>query len=146
MRAFYLVLQIVGVAALGFGSGCYDGEQLVREAKSTAVPTRQAEVDLGRFLTTLPRDGKSGSVTDLEVHLFAAVPRSRVAAVKRQVQAEDYRLRHELLAAVRAATSQELAEPNLARLRARMEEVVSSIFSDASIKSIGFYELTLRRR
>ena len=146
MRRLDCVARVVAVLALAVCSGCYDGELLVREARSTAVNTRLAEVDLGRFLTTLPRDRKSNTFTELEVHLFATVPRSRVAAVNKQLQAEEYRLRHDLLAAVRGATSQELAEPSLAQLRARIEQIVNAALSDTSVKSIGFYEVTLRRR
>jgi hypothetical protein len=132
--------------AFGVCAGCYDGELLVREVRSTAVSTRMAEVDLGRFLTTLPRDRKNNSFTDLDVHIFATVPRSRVSAVKRCLKTEEYRLRHDLLAAVRGATADELAEPSLAQLRNRIERVVTSVLSDTPVKSIGFYQVTLRRR
>jgi hypothetical protein len=54
--------------------GCYDGRQLVHEARSAAHSTRLAEIDLGHFLTTLPRDRNNDSFTELEVHLFATVP------------------------------------------------------------------------
>jgi hypothetical protein len=126
--------------------GCYDGELLVREARSSAVSTRVAEIDLGQFLTTLPRDRKDNSFTELEVHLFATVPRSRAAAVKRQLTLEDYRLRHDLLAALRGASSAELAEPSLALLRDRIERAVNAVLSEPAVKSIGFYAMTLRRR
>jgi hypothetical protein len=66
--------------------------------------------------------------------------------VKRCLKTEEYRLRHDLLAAVRGATADELAEPSLAQLRNRIERVVTSVLSDTPVKSIGFYQVTLRRR
>jgi hypothetical protein len=132
--------------ALALCAGCYDGKALVREARSSAVPTRLAEIDLGKFLTTLPRDQKDSSFTDLEVHLFATVPRSRLSAAKKHLQAEEYRLRHELLAAIRSAPREELAEPSLKLLRRRVEQVVNPILGDTTANSIGFYAVTLRRR
>jgi hypothetical protein len=132
--------------AIAFSSGCYDGDLLVLEARSAAHNTRLAEVDLGHFLTTLPRDRKNNSFTDLEVHLFATVPHSRVSSVKRQLAMEEYRLRHDLLAAVRGATSEELTEPSLAQLRQRVEKVIDAILADQPVKSIGFYQVSLRQR
>jgi flagellar basal body-associated protein FliL len=146
MRILACFIRSALVVALAVCPGCYDGELLLREARSTAVNTRLVEVDLGRFLTTLPRDRQNNTFAELDVHLFAAVPRSRVTAVKKQLKAEEYRLRHELLAAVRGATAEELAEPSLAGLRDRIERVVNGILNDSSVKSIGFYQLKLQRR
>jgi hypothetical protein len=129
-------------------SGCYDGNLLVEDARSAAHKhnTRLAEIDLGHFLTTLPRDQENSSFTDLEVHLFATVPRSRVSTAKKLLAVDSYRLRHDLLAAIRGATPQELAEPSLTELRKRVEEVVDEILVDQHVKSIGFYQVTMRRR
>jgi hypothetical protein len=145
MRLRHSIVWFFAMLELGLSTGCYDGELLLREARSTAHSTRMAEVDLGKFLTTLPRDRKDDSFTELDVHLFATVPRSRVTSVKRQLKAEQYRLRHDLLAAVRGATAEELAEPSLARLRERIERVMNDALSDHPVKSIGFYQIAVRR-
>jgi hypothetical protein len=125
--------------------GCYDGDVLIRQARSKAVTTRLAEVDLGSFHTTLPRDPASVSLTELKLHIFGTVPRYRVPEVRQQLKSESYRLRHETLAAVRQATPDELSEPSLARLRKRIEAVVNGIIAEAPIKAIGFYEFAMRR-
>jgi hypothetical protein len=127
-------------------AGCYDREALLTEARSTAMNTRLAEVDLGRFFTTLPRPHNSAGFTEIDVHFFGAVPRYQVPTVTKQLKAEEYRLRHETLAAVRSATPDELAEPNLTKFRARIERVVNSILGESPIDSIGFYQITLRQR
>ena len=144
-RSVYPIAAVCAMLALVLCTGCYEGEVLVREARSTALTTRLAEVDLGRFLTTLPRDQNNSSITELEVHLFATVPRSRVTTIKNRLKAEEYRLRHDTIAAVRAATPEELSEPSLEQLRGRIEGVVNAILSDTSVKSIGFYQIKLRR-
>jgi hypothetical protein len=142
LRAGWL-LAAIGVCLLG---GCYDGEQLLLEARSTALNSRLAEVDLGRFVTTLPRDLKSGSFTEINMRIFVAVPRSLVSTVTQELKAEEYRVRHDTLAAVRGASADELAEPNLALLRKRIAAVVNAILTDHPVRSIGFYDVALRRR
>ncbi len=71
--------------AIGFSGGCYDGEALLKQAQSASVSSTLAEVDLGEFHTTLPRDSNTGIFTTLELHIFGTVPRTRLAAVERQL-------------------------------------------------------------
>ncbi|MCI0333117.1 MAG: hypothetical protein L0228_07835 [Planctomycetes bacterium] len=138
-----LLLATFGVAPF---AGCYDGDALVQAARSSAVKTRLAEVDFGTFQTSLPRDRATDSSTELKLHIFGTVPRYRVPDIKKQLKAEEYRLRSETLSAVRNATRNELAEPSLAQLRERIERVVNEILTDAPVKTIGFYEVSLRQR
>src|SRR5436190_18157329 len=134
------------VVALAFGAcgGCYDGSAMVKQAQSAALNTRLAEVDLGKFQTTLPRDPNTNHFTALDIHIFGTVPRHRLAAVTKQLKTEEYRVRHETLTAVRQSTHEELAEPNLAQLRARIGKVVNGVLDDAPVNEIGFYQLTMR--
>jgi hypothetical protein len=127
-------------------SGCYHGDALVDAARSTARNTRLAEIDFGTFQTTLPRDHKTNSFTELKLHIFGTVPRYRVPEINKQLKTEKYRLRHQTLGAVRKATRDEMAEPSLTQLRARIEAVVNEVLSDTPVKSIGFYEVSLRQR
>jgi hypothetical protein len=141
-----LFWRTAAALSLAICAGCYDSEALLQQAQSTAVKSRLAEVDLGSFKTTLPRDEKTALFTDLNLHIFGTVPRYRLSAVKKQIKTDEYRLRSETLAAVRQCTQQELAEPNLSKLRERIEKVVNDILKEAPVKEIGFYELTLRQR
>ncbi len=129
-----------------FFAGCYRGEALVNEARSRATKTRLAEVDFGTFQTTLPRDAHAHTLTELKLHVFGTVPRYRVAEIKKQLKYEEYRLRAETLGAVRHATREELSEPSLAQLRKRIEKVLNEILAEKPVKSVGFYEVTLRQR
>ena len=130
--------------ALCLVGGCYDGEAMVKQAQSTALNTSLAEVDLGTYRTTLPRDPNTGRYIELELHIFGTVPRSRLSEVKKRLKADEYRVRHETLAAVRSSTREELAEPKFAQLRARIEQVVNEVLADAPVKEVGFYQLTVR--
>jgi hypothetical protein len=130
---------------LALTSGCYDGDELVTQARSAAISTLLAEVDFGAFHTSLPRNPNSGSVTELSLHIFGNVPHYRVAAIERQLRIDEYRLRHETIAAVRATTSEELADPALKSLRGRIEHIVNGILEEAPVKSIGFYEVAIRQ-
>jgi hypothetical protein len=138
-----------GVAALAIAmllcAGCYDSNEMVKQAQSAALNMRLAEVDLGKFQTTLPRDRHTHRFTALDLHIFGTVPRYRLAAVNKQLKVDEYRMRHETLAAVRQSSREELAEPNFAKLRARIEKVVNSVLADAPVQEIGFYQLTMRQ-
>jgi hypothetical protein len=131
-------------AGLLWSSGCYDGEALVNEVRSEAMRTRLVEVDLGTYRTTMPRDENASETTELKLHIFGTVPRYRVPEIELYMQKDGFRLRHETLAAVRQATSEELAEPNLSRLKTRIETVINQNLKEAPVRSIGFYEVRLR--
>lgn len=127
-------------------TGCYDGDALVEAARSTAVKTRLAEIDFGTFEMTLPRDRETNVLTELKLHVFGTVPRYRVPDIKRQLKVEEYRLRAETLEAVRQASRDELAEPSLTQLRERIIRVVNEVLAESPVKTIGFYEVSLRQR
>jgi hypothetical protein len=126
-------------------TGCYDGDGLVQQASSTAIRATLAEVDLGSFHTTLPRHRNTISLTELRLHLFAAVPRYHVPKIEEQLQAQGFLVRHEVLAVVRNSTPDELAEPSLAKLRKRLLGVVNDILDEAPVKFVGFYDFAVRR-
>jgi hypothetical protein len=129
-----------------FISGCYNGDALVEKARSAALRTRLAEIDLGTYRTTLPKSEETNSLTELELHLFGTVPRYRVPEIEQQLKAEEYRIRADMIAAVREASVEELAEPNLTQLRARIEKVVNDILEESPVKTIGFYSLRVDYR
>jgi hypothetical protein len=135
---------LLGLLAVGLMNGCYDGSALLKQAQSTALSTTLAEVDLGTFQTTLPRDPDTGRFMSVDLHIFGTVPRSRLSAVQRQLGSDEYRMRHETLSAVRQSTSEELSDPTFTKLRTRLEQVVNKVLADSPIKEVGFYQLTLR--
>ncbi len=139
-KLWWLLLSL----AIGLPSGCYDGDALLKQAQSTALSTTLAEVDLGTYQTTLPRDPNTGLFTSIDLHVFGTVPRSRLSAVQRQLETDEYLVRHKTLTAVRQSTREELTDPSFAQLRARIEHVVNQVLADAPLKEVGFYQLTLR--
>jgi flagellar basal body-associated protein FliL len=138
-------LAFFSAVALVLCAGCYDGSAMVKQVQSAALNTRLAEVDLGAFQTTLPRDPNTQKFTSLDIHIFGTVPRYQLAAINKQLKADEFRVRHEMITAVRQSTRDELAEPNFAQLRARIEKVVNGVLADAPVKEIGFYQLTMRQ-
>ena len=76
--------------------------------------------------------------------MFGTVPRSRLSEIKKQIKSDEFRVRHETLTAVRQATREELTDPKLAALRARIEKAVNGVLADSPLKEVGFYQLTLR--
>ena len=141
VRSFSCLIVVAGLLAC---PGCHNGAAMVQQAQSAALNARLAEVDLGKFQTTLPRDPESSRYTALDLHLFGTVSRSHLSTATRQIKGDEFRLRHEMLTAIRKSTRDELAEPNLSQLRTRIEKVVNDVLEDAPIKEIGFYQLTMR--
>ena len=139
-QLWQLALWLVPVA-LG---GCYDGDALMKEAHSAVLTAALAEVDLGEYVTTLPRDPESGDFTMINLHLFGTVTRADLSAVEKQLKGDNYKLRHETLAALRRSSRDELADPTLSGFRARILNVVNRVFADAPVKDVGFYQLTVR--
>jgi hypothetical protein len=135
-----LLLSLV----LAVMSGCYDGEALMKEAHSTVLTASLAEVELGEFVTTLPRDAESGVFTTLNLRIFGTVTRANQSAVEKQLRADNFKLRHEMLAALRHSTRDELGDPTFAKLRARILQVANQVLADAPVKEVGFYQLTVR--
>ena len=133
----------LALAALSVCPGCYDGRAIVERVRTTALRNRLEEIDLGTFRTTMPRDAKTNAFTEIELHIFGTVQRYQVQSIQTQLGDDDYRLRHEALIAIRDATPEELAEPDLTELRTRLEQVVNQILDDAPIKSIGFYDMRI---
>ena len=138
------ICQFPRLLIIVLATGCYDGSALVKQAQSTALNASLAEVDLGEYRTTLPRDLETGAFTSLDVHVFGTVPRSRLSEIKKQIKSDEFRVRHETLTAVRQATREELTDPKLAALRARIEKAVNGVLADSPLKEVGFYQLTLR--
>src|SRR3954452_12704315 len=105
----YRTLQdIIVLTALVLCSGCYNGGAMVTQAQSAALNTRLAEVGLGKYQTVLPRDPDTARFTSLELHIFGTIPRDQLTAVTKQLKANEFRVRHETLAAIRKSTKEEL--------------------------------------
>ncbi len=146
LTAWRMILAVCFATSLSTLTGCYNGDAMIEQARSTAMDTRLAEIDLGSYATSLPRDRDTNSVVELRFRIFGTVRRYKVPDVESQLAADGFRIRHAALAAVRQATPEELTEPDFTQLRARIETVVNSILSDAPVKTIGFYEMRLVNR
>jgi hypothetical protein len=131
------------LAAVLVSPGCYDGKVIIERVRSAALRNRLDEVDLGAFRTTMPRDPTTNALAEIEIHIFGTAPRYRVESIEKQLEGDDYWFRHETLLAVRNASLEELAEPDLTKLRQRIEQVANHILDDAPIKSIGFYDVRI---
>src|SRR5436309_1079867 len=94
-RRHHSLWRPLALLTLGLTVGCYDSSALLKQAQSTALSTTLAEVDLGKFQTTLPRDPATGQFLAVDLHIFGTVPRSRLSAVQQQLESEEYRMRHE---------------------------------------------------
>jgi hypothetical protein len=137
LATWRLSVGLASAACLAICGGCYDSRALVEQVRSDALRSQLHEVDLGLYRTTMPRDHDTSALTEIELRLFGTVPQYRIPAIERQLKIDGYRLRYDTLVAIRETSPEELAEPDLGRLRARLTQVVNSVLQDAPIKSIG---------
>jgi hypothetical protein len=131
------------ILSLAVCGGCYDSQALVEQVRTDALRSQTHEVDLGLYRTTMPRDPESNSLMEIELQLFGTVPQYRIPAIEKQLKADGYRLRYDTLVAIRETTSEELAEPDLGQLRARLTHVANNVLEDAPIKSIGVEQIRI---
>jgi hypothetical protein len=129
-----VVLAATGLVACG---GCYDSHALLEQVKTDAQRNQLHEVDLGFYRTTMPHEASGPGLAAVEVQLFGTVPQYRISAIEKQLKADNYRLRFETIEAIRSASRDELAEPDLTRLRARLTKVANGVLEDAPIQSLG---------
>src|SRR5262249_48118692 len=117
--------------------GCYDSKALVDQVRSDALQTQTHEIDLGLYRTTMPRDPITSTLTEVELQLYGTAPQYKIPAIEKQLKADGYKLRADTLVAIRKMSAEELGEPNLGLLRARLMQVANNVIADAPIQSIG---------
>jgi hypothetical protein len=142
LRPRFVTISVLGIAALGC-TGCYDAHALVDQVRTDALRNRLHEVDLGTFRTTMPRDPKSNLLMEMELHLFGTVPQYKIRSIEERLEADNYRLRYETLAAIRETNGDELTEPDLTHLRGRLTQVVNNILTDSPLKSVGIQDIKI---
>ena len=133
-------MVVAGVLAC---SGCYDSQALVDQVRTDALRGETHEIDLGRYRTTMPRDPITSTITEVELHLFGTVPLYKIPAIEEQLKAGRYKLRYDTLVAIRETTAEELGEPDLGKLRARLMQVANNVLEGAPIQSIGVEKIRI---
>ena len=126
-------------------AGCYEGEQLIEQLHSEANRAGLEEIDLGTYRTTMPRDEATATFTDMQFRIFGNVPRYHLETVRARIESDVYRLRHDMLSAVRQATPEELTDPDLTGLRERIADVVNEVLGEVQIDAIGFADVRFMR-
>ena len=137
------VRKLAWAMSVALSAGCYDSRALVEQVRTDALRSQTHEVDLGEYRTTMPRDPDTATLTEIELHLYGTVPQYRIPAIEKQLKADGYKLRYDTLVAIRKTTSEELAEPNLGQLRARLTQVANNVLEDAPIKTIGVEQIRI---
>jgi len=123
--------------------GCYDSNALVDQVRSTALRSQTHEIDLGLYRTTMPRDPITSTLTEIELRLFGTVPLYKIPAIEEQLKADGFKLRYDTLVAIRKTTAEELGEPSLGQLRARLMQVANDVIKDAPIQAIGVEKIRI---
>lgn len=141
MRALLFIMS--SLAAAVSLTGCYDSSALVNQVRSDALRSQTHELDLGLYRTTLPRDPDTGRLSEIELQLFGTVPQYKIATIKKQLKADEPKLRYDTLIAIRETSAEELGEPDLGKLRNRLMDVANNVIKDAPIQSIGVEKIRI---
>ncbi|QDU54290.1 hypothetical protein [Aeoliella mucimassa] len=126
---------------LGGAAGCYDSKSLIDEVRNKAIRTRLDELDLGYFRTTLPRSAVDDSPMEVEVEMYGTVVRHKIPALEEELKEQEYRLRQEVVIALRQTNANEIADPNLVTFRERLLTVYNTVLENAPIESLGFRQV-----
>lgn len=132
--------------SLVLSTGCYDPKALVDQVQSEAQRSQTHEIDLGLYRTTMPRDLNTGTLTEIELRLFATVPQYKIPSIEKQLKADGYKLRYDTLVAIRKTTAEELGEPNLGQVRTRLKQIANDVLEDSPIQSIGVEKIRIVER
>lgn len=127
-------------------TGCYNSKALVAQVRSEALRGQTHEIDLGLYRTTLPRDPNTNTLTEIELRMYGTVPQYKIPIIEKQLKADDYKLRYDMLVAIRKTTAEELGEPNLGQLRTRMMKVANGVLKDAPIQAIGVEKIRIAEK
>lgn len=134
------------VAALGAASvGCVDSEKLVARVRNNAIRTRIDEVELGAYRVTLPRNFQTGEMAEVDVRLYGETPRYKINEIEDELKSKAPLIEDSTLKVLRQTTRQELADPDLTSLRARLLASMNETLSGAPLVSLGFYDVRFLR-
>ncbi|MCA9229065.1 MAG: flagellar basal body-associated FliL family protein [Planctomycetales bacterium] len=128
------------VLAILLCEGCFNAEALIESRRAFAIRARLEEVDLGKFVITLPQPADTVEAAEIYFHVFGQVANRDVHKVEELLISLGPELRHRLLLATRQLTVEDIQDPPLTALRTRIAEVVNETLPDEPLQSVGFYQ------
>lgn len=126
-------------------TGCYNSEQLIAKTRNRAIRTRIDEVELGAFRVTLPRDDASGEMTEITVRLFGESERYKINEIEADLANRGPQIEDSAIRTLRETPREDLAEPDLRKLRSRLLAAINEELTEAPLRAIGFYEVRFTR-
>lgn len=140
-----LAARLACVLLLPAVTGCYDPAAMIERVRNDAIQSRLEEVSLGDFHVTLPRDVANSETTEVYVELFGRAVRYRLAEIEQKLAENDHAYRQDVLLAIRSTSNEELAEPNLTKLRERVFEAANATLGDTPVEKVGISYIRLVR-
>ncbi|MGL4512225.1 MAG: hypothetical protein ACRCT8_03985 [Lacipirellulaceae bacterium] len=141
-RSGVWIVALLGLALAPL-AGCYNGKVLVARARSHATSSRIEEIELGSFRVTLPRDNRTTHTPVVEVRLFGEAPLRTRKEIEKQIKDRAFLVNDRAMTTLRKATLEELHEPSLDRLRARLLEAVNGSLEGAPLLAVGISDYRL---
>jgi hypothetical protein len=116
---------------------------LIETKHAKLSQAKLSELDLGEFKLTHagPGEGRMATVT---FHLYALVPDDKLTEVTDAIPAHEKRIRDLILSTVHEAPYEDLNEPNMPTVKARITTGVNRILSSVEVRDVVFSTLSTR--
>ena len=117
--------------------------QLIDSKQKKNDPLKFVELDLGEYKLTHagPGEGKMASVM---FHLYAVVPEEKLGEVEEAMPAHEKRLRDTILSTVHEATYDDLNEPYMPTVKARLSGGINQVLNVVEVRDVVFSNLSTK--
>lgn len=126
-------------------TGCYDSAEMLQRVRNAALKQQLEEVDLGQYQVSLPRRLDSGEAVEIAIHMVGQLPRYRVKEVSKLLEEKLFLIRSETVMTLRNCPPEELTEPSLAQLKARLLKLTNDALGEKLVEDVVLREFGFSR-
>ena len=106
-------------------------------------PLKFAELDLGEYKLTHAGPGE-GKMATIAFHLYAIVPDEKLATLTEKIPAHEKRMRDTILSTVHEATYDDLNEPFMPTVKARLAHSINHVLNALEVRDVVFSNLSTK--
>jgi hypothetical protein len=142
---FRSAYRLLPAACCLLSAGCYDSAVMLERVRNAALKQQLEEVDLGEYQVSLPRRLDSGEAVEIVIHMVGQLPRYRVKEVSKLLEEKLFLIRSETVMTLRNCPPEELTEPDLAQLKARLLKLTNDALGEKLVEDVVLREFGFSR-